>query len=150
MERLTEKNPDGTYIIWDIRAIREGTCCDENLKNWESYFEGKAIDKLGAYEDAEEQGLLLMLPCKVGDTLYCVGTECLANIVPDEECDLFDCDECGHNKKWVVFERTATKYFIGVLMGYGMLSNFEYKKNVFLTREEAEAKLEKLKGEEHE
>ena len=26
--------------------------------------------KLKAYEDAEEQGLLLRLPCKVGDTLY--------------------------------------------------------------------------------
>ena len=110
-----------------------------------------AFDKLAEYEDAEEQGLLLRLPCKVGDTLYCVGTECHADIVPDEECDLLiDCDECGHNKKWVVFERTATKYLIGVLMGYGMLSNFEYKKNVFLTREEAEAALEKMKGKEHE
>lgn len=26
--------------------------------------------KLKAYEDAEEQGLLLRLPCKVGDTVY--------------------------------------------------------------------------------
>lgn len=27
-------------------------------------------DKLAAYEDAEEQGLLVRLPCKVGDALY--------------------------------------------------------------------------------
>ena len=43
--------------------------------------------KLKSYEDAEEQGLLLRLPCKVGDTVYCIkarwkdrkgngGTEC--------------------------------------------------------------------------
>lgn len=29
-----------------------------------------ALDKLATYEDAEEQGLLLRLPCKVGDKVY--------------------------------------------------------------------------------
>lgn len=28
------------------------------------------LKKLKAYEDAEEQGLLMRLPCKVGDTVY--------------------------------------------------------------------------------
>lgn len=35
----------------------------------------KAIDKLGEYEDAEENGLLVRLPCKVGDTVYQVAAE---------------------------------------------------------------------------
>ena len=30
----------------------------------------KLAKKLAEYEDLEEQGLLLRLPCKVGDTLY--------------------------------------------------------------------------------
>lgn len=30
----------------------------------------RAIDKLGKYEDAEESGLLVKMPCKVGDTVY--------------------------------------------------------------------------------
>lgn len=30
------------------------------------------IKKLAAYEDAEEQGRLVILPCKVGDTVYVV------------------------------------------------------------------------------
>ena len=30
----------------------------------------KAFDKLAEYEDLEEQGLLLKLPCKIGDTVY--------------------------------------------------------------------------------
>lgn len=30
----------------------------------------KILDRLAAYEDAEEQGLLVRLPCKVGDTVY--------------------------------------------------------------------------------
>lgn len=28
------------------------------------------LDKLAAYEDAEEQGRLVILPCKVGETVY--------------------------------------------------------------------------------
>ena len=31
---------------------------------------GSVADKLAEYEDLEEQGLILRLPCKVGDTLY--------------------------------------------------------------------------------
>lgn len=39
------------------------------------FFEGEAVDKLAEYEDLEEQGKLLTLPCKVGDTVY-VLAEC--------------------------------------------------------------------------
>ena len=34
----------------------------------------KLINKLAEYEDAEEAGLLVRLPCKVGDTLYRIYT----------------------------------------------------------------------------
>lgn len=30
----------------------------------------RLVDRLAEYEDLDEQGLLLRLPCKVGDTLY--------------------------------------------------------------------------------
>ena len=36
---------------------------------------GQAIDRLAAYEDAEEQGLLVRLPCKVGDMVYRIHTK---------------------------------------------------------------------------
>ena len=32
-----------------------------------------ALNRLAEYEDMEEQGLLLRLPCKVGDTIYRCG-----------------------------------------------------------------------------
>ena len=35
------------------------------INNTENY-----IDKLAQYEDAEEQGLLIKLPCKVGDEIF--------------------------------------------------------------------------------
>lgn len=36
------------------------------------------LKKMKAYRDAEEQGLLLRLPCKVGDTVYLVDFEEMA------------------------------------------------------------------------
>lgn len=36
----------------------------------------KAVDRLAEYEDAEEQGLLVRLPCKVGETVYQVIDDC--------------------------------------------------------------------------
>ncbi len=33
------------------------------------------VEKLAEYEDLEEQGLLLKLPCKVGDTVYAYCSE---------------------------------------------------------------------------
>lgn len=54
MERLTEwRNGHGAIV-----------------NNRENY-----IDKLARYEDAEEQGRLIVLPCKVGDTIYRVSRE---------------------------------------------------------------------------
>lgn len=51
MERLT--NPDSGVIKFN----------DANLMV-------TIIDKLKIYEDAEEQGLLIRLPCKAGDKVY--------------------------------------------------------------------------------
>lgn len=53
MERLTHK-----------ARYQAGYKVNRNVHDWE------CIDKLGQLEDAEEQGLLLKLPCKVGDTVY--------------------------------------------------------------------------------
>ena len=55
MERLTEKSK----VLNDYRLK------DSSVDNCQ-----EAINKLGKYEDAEEQGLLLRLPCKVGDIIY--------------------------------------------------------------------------------
>lgn len=58
--RLTKAYGDGTY------GAADGLPCGEN-----SYeYKGMLLKSLGKYEDAEEQGLLLRLPCKVGDKVY--------------------------------------------------------------------------------
>lgn len=76
--------------------------------------------KLKPYMDAEEQGLLVILPCKIGDTVY---------EVVKKRVDL-----TGYRMEWgweTVVE--AVKFRIGMLDSVG--------KTVFLTREEAESVL---------
>lgn len=58
MERLTEKY-NGKNIV------KSGHIAMVFNSETGNRFEGEAVDKLSAYEDAEEQGLLLRLPCKV-------------------------------------------------------------------------------------
>ena len=50
------------------------------------YSTRKIIEKLAEYEDLEEQGLLLRLPCKVGSTVYHIVNK---RILEVENVDLF-------------------------------------------------------------
>ena len=104
------------------------------------------IKKLAHYEDLEEQGRLIELPCKVGDTVYVVGTKCLEHKEPTEKwCETHDCYECIYDKEYTVFERIANEYTLYELV-LSKCAFFKLNKNTFLTKEEAEAKLSELKG----
>ena len=58
MERLT------------VSGVNIGFLDSSKLPSYESIYE-----KLRKYEDVEEQGLLVKLPCKVGDTVYAYCSE---------------------------------------------------------------------------
>lgn len=91
-----------------------------------------AIVRLAAYEDAEEQGLLVRLPCKVGDTVFLVE----GHSVYKSQVDIITLhDAC--NELWLegTFNHFGLVYFSG-----------EIGRNVFLTREEAEAALKGGQG----
>ena len=71
MERLTEK----VFGFVQLKACGNDFCketCAEHdeEKSCKNCHIQKAFEKLAEYEDLEEQGLLLRLPCKVGDTVY--------------------------------------------------------------------------------
>lgn len=62
MERLTQtSDKGGVAFTFDLDV----TCQPSEMKKIL-----KIAEKLKEYEDLEEQGLLLRLPCKVGDTIY--------------------------------------------------------------------------------
>lgn len=97
-------------------------------------FEGEAIDKLAAYEDAEEQGLLLRLPCKVGDTVY-VPTR---NFVSELRIILISIERDNIFFHW----RLNT----GIYPNLDGFTSSYIGKMVFFTCEEAEAKLAEMEG----
>ena len=99
MERLTDSNKEIPILV-------------DNAEYWlKVYF------KLKEYEDLEEQGRLVKLPCKVGDTVYHVVQ---GRIVEVSNVDLF---------------------FLLLSVAENRFNN-----SVFLTKSEAEAKLKELRG----
>lgn len=121
MERLTErmKNaPDGESNVW--------------VKNHDYI---KASEKLAEYEDLEEQGLLVRLPCKVGDTVY-VPTR---NFISELRITMVSVDMHEAYFSWMLNS--------GIYPNLDGFHGYELGKTVFLTREEAEKKMEELKNE---
>lgn len=131
MERLT-KWEDGSITYNEKRELECGEYCDScsqgagNCKTVENM-----IKKLATYEDLEERGLLVRLPCKVGDDLYCIVNGEVKKLkvhsfgIPDFEIT---------DIEFKYVEGFKIVRFVG-----------EVGKTVFLTREEAEKKLEEMK-----
>lgn len=92
------------------------------------------IKELKSYKDLEEQGLLVRLPCKVGDTVY-VPTRTL---VSEFKITTIFCDILGTYFYWL--------FCCGICERTNGFSERDIGKTVFLTREEAEKKLEEMKN----
>ena len=107
--------------------------------NLQSFPIAEALKKLQSYEDAEEQGRLIVLPCKVGDTVFMLNYNHKCSGCPDNKvgkCKLYSgtCDRKSEYKiTETVFDFNDFSYQIVGL-----------KSNLYLTREEAEAALEKM------
>ena len=143
MERLTELTAVGILVKEDYgeKVLRTLYSCyggkpNPHYTNCEKNY--CAMEKLAAYEDSEEQGLLLRLPCKVGDTVY-VPTR---NFISELRITEVTCGRNGTYLRWVLLS--------GI---YPNLNGFAGRKignEVFLTKSEAEAKLKELRGGENE
>lgn len=90
------------------------------------------LKKLATYEDLEEQGLLVRLPCKVGEKLWCIVNSAIREL----RVHHFDMPAFGTTD--IVF-RYADGFKLERFVG-------EIGKTVFITREEAEKKLEEMKA----
>jgi hypothetical protein len=140
MERLTTRWCPYGYDTFDPIDIVDNEYSKANYE--------KILQRLGEYEDAEEQGLLLRLLCKIGDTIYKIpsdvnfklnalsGMHNLNRVYEQNVHSIEVCDEEGRIL-YVTCEGMDS-----------VLSTF-YKETWFLTREEAESALERMKGEQH-
>ena len=125
MERLTKRSANGTGIY--------ATPSGEPVK-WENN-RHNVLQKLADYEDLEEQGRLVKLPCKIGTKVY--------NIT------WWDDVQEKVVVKGKTYYRTIHKHKVSKsTFGYTDIDDFG--KTVFLTKSEAEAKLKELRGGENE
>lgn len=123
MERLTERNPS-----WIDDEMWE-RACEPDCEEIDAVYR-----KLKDYEDAEEQGLLLRLPWKVGDMVYCI-----------EDKQVW----CCMIEKISISKNNGTWIEISFPEEMPSLASMEFYPNaigktVFLTSEEAEAKLKEM------
>lgn len=96
----------------------------------------------------------LPLRCRIGDTVWVVGTKCMSGLYDDEcqdknEWDDF-CTNCPLDKEYIVFPRTVSNNIFAWIHELDTPGNFRWGETVFKTKEEAEAALAKMKdGEGH-
>lgn len=125
MKRLTEKDVSGKYFYPKCFEKCDGLGASSKCDNCE--LTTNVYEKLGKYEDLEEQGCLIKLPCKIGETVYYIN--------PNENTI----------KKLVVysFDIRPLQHFVCDYMGARLNFN-QFGKTVFLTKSEAESKLKEL------
>lgn len=133
MERLTRRSANGTGVY--------ATPSGEPIE-WENN-RHNVLQKLADYEDLEEQGRLIKLPCKVGDTVWDndFGRPCAYTITAFSfgECEEYICEP-------VTTKETVFYYANSSGSITGSFAESEIGKSVFLNKSEAEAKLKELRG----
>ena len=125
-ERLTDKNPCKTCQ----RSCSLDYECEERAN-----YEYDCMKKLEKYEIAEEEGRLVFLPCKPGDTVYIIRDDC------DFPYDCYQsrtCKKCEYRNLYVDEEVFSLVNIVTNLRLFGI--------TIFFTREEAEKALEKLEN----
>ena len=138
MERLTRRLNNNKIV-----AIK-GDSCNYSANSFDCQLsEGRkrlktALEKLADYEDLEEQGLLVRLPCKVGDTVYRVNAGAKQPIIPMTVSEIHFL--CYKNERAVRFDAIGKED-----MGESCYRLEDIGRIVFLTHEEAEKKLEEMK-----
>lgn len=128
---------EATYNFPDLKEYYDNCseCANQHnqLAEW--------LEELKSYKEAEEQGLLVRLPCKVGDTVW----DNDFGYPESYEIKAFSYGYCDSYVEPNIENEIIFYYekYNGSITGAFPMS--EIGKTVFLTREEAEKKLEEMK-----
>lgn len=138
MERLTNRNygeisHTGRIIPYSTHCIG---CIDENC---DCGIVEDMVKKLADYEDLEEQGRLIKLPCNRGDKIYFIKSAFSMAHFPIEAritsiCGV-DCDNDVMYSSITEYNKIDRRF-----------KSSDIGKTVFLTKSEAEEKLKELRG----
>ena len=149
MERLTERyvpNDEKKGIVGIKVFESEKTIPLVKVLSGEYLY--PAIEKLADYEDLEEQGLLVRLPVKIGDDIYKIPSKANydLNVLNGYKAN----NRVYHQKAYsIVFSQSG--WFVqcdkdSIHAPNVICVDVEYGKTWFLTREEAEKKLEEIQN----
>lgn len=146
MERLTKISEIGNAYYpkcFEEPCCGMGECLDDNCSLMID-----ACKKLAEYEQLEEQGLLVRLPVKIGDDIYKIPSKANydLNVLNGYKAN----NRVYHQKVYsIVFSQRG--WFVqcdkdSIHAPNVICLDVEYGKTWFLTREEAEKKLEEMKN----
>ena len=129
MERLTEKIGNTNCVKGCGSNCKYGFqhCRTEDWENCKTIDD--VIDKLAEYEGLEEQGRLIKLPCKVGDTIY----------------GLHKAMVCELDTETIGISKMPSGEILYLIDGWE-LDKGDFGKTVFLTKSEAEQKLKEMES----
>ena len=99
------------------------------IPSYSDYPTRRIIERLAEYEDLEEQGLLLRLPCPIGTIVY--NTTWWDNITKKVDVD------------GKTFYRTVPKHKVSKST-FSLVDIYDFGKTVFLTKAEAKQKLKEM------
>ena len=139
MKRLTKRELSENNGKQIVLCNHKEEDCNDSCMHRRCRWNEKALRKLKEYEDLEEQRLLLRLPVPEGAVVYTLSYiyECKFDY-DCKEFDAYKCEEdipCKHQYK--VYRVKETKFQKQLLAMLG--------ETVFLTKEEAEQALAKMK-----
>lgn len=134
--RLTKRDEDGDLLLLEEERLFSSRLFIEieDINNIKMHL----AEKLVEYEDLEEQGLLVKLPCKVGDTVY-TNTSM--------QGWYFRKENRPYEAKIVFIGINGADNFMNVDFGNGRMLQFNFSdigKIVFLTHNQAEQSLKEM------
>lgn len=139
MERLTKRLGNKGTVVFTQGKYEETIPAEMTVNETRI-----VLRKLADYEDLEEQGLLVRLPCKVGATVWelCLCDDGNYKIFPMIVKTISEYGTLRQVKKdktiWNIYAESDYTYMYKSFADFG--------KTVFSTKEEAEKKLEELRN----
>lgn len=135
MERLTERVND--------RLIMMKQDSGDNVPYYWDEGNFKVAEKLATYEDLEEHGLIVRLPSNKNSEIYLISSRWTICSKCGSRFDEYSCAgceyECDSKKEYYVCPTYLSSINVSVYAN-------QFGKTIFLTREEAEKKLEEMKN----
>lgn len=134
--------PSKDYVVGGKKFIEKEKNSIKKLAAYEDIIEDPAtlsadLAELAHYRELKAAGRLVELPCKVGDTVWCLYSIPRTTYDRDKLKWFIDC---------FIVERFSFRNWVSAdISQFGTVNIKEFDKTIFLTKEEAEKALEGMK-----